>query len=415
MKIAAMANAGASHQMTMCAIGRELRRRGHGFTLLGTAFQARQLKVPDIPFELLGAGRKDPAQRYFDRAVRESELSFSATIEYMKSMAILWCEEAPSLLNQHGIDFVLADQDEPGASTAAELAGLPYASICSSLPLNEASDIPPGFLAWQYSSSLIAKVRNWIGYSIRNLAVRGINTAVNSYRDGNGLRPYRKPEDSFSTRVQITQLVREFDFPRETPPPALYYVGPFHREALSTVDFPFNRIDERPLIYASFGTTFGSRSAELEAIAEACATLPVQLVISLGGAELGDEHAAFPGSPIVVGYAPQRELLSRTALTITHAGLNTTLEALSLGVPLLALPIAGDQFGVAERIGYHGVGLVLGRKQRSIEQLRAALLSLLNNPRWRAAAKRLQTFITGTGGAVQAAGIVEMVAGKALG
>ena len=245
MRIAAIANAGASHQMTMCAIGRELQNRGHEFLLLGTEFQAKQLKVADIPFELLGVGGKDPAQHYFRRAMQRAELPFSATLEYMKNMAVLLCDEAPAVLRRKGIEFVLADQEEPGAATAAELVHLPYASVCSSLPLNEAVDIPPGFLNWQYSPGFWAEVRNRFGYSIRNVAVRGINCVLNNYRRPAGLQPYRKPDDSFSTRAQITQIVRQFDFPRKAVPPSLHYVGPFQRRALSQVDFPFGRLNGR--------------------------------------------------------------------------------------------------------------------------------------------------------------------------
>jgi MGT family glycosyltransferase len=176
---------------------------------------------------------------------------------------------------------------------------------------------------------------------------------------------------------------------------------------LTSVEFPFERLDSRPLIYASFGTTFGSRTTELRAIAEACSALPVQLVISLGGTEPGPEHAKFPGHPLIVPYAPQRELLSRAALSITHAGLNTTLEALHAGVPLLALPIAGDQLGVAARLQYHGAGVVLGSKRRSVEELRSAISWLLNGDQWRTATKRLQQAIDNSGGAVQAAAIIE--------
>jgi zeaxanthin glucosyltransferase len=414
MRIAAIANAGASHQMTMCAIGRELQQLGHEFILLGTEFQAEQLKLlPQIPFRLVGDGRRDPARRYVERAREHAELPISATIEYMKSVAVLWCDEAPTILIEKKIQFLLADQEEPGAATAAELAGLPYASICSSLPLNDASDIPPGFLDWRYSSSLFAQVRNRCGYSIRNAVIRGINGAINTYRQHAGLRPYRRPDDSFSVLAQITQLVKEFDFPRKELPMALHYVGPFQRQALSTVDFPFDRLDGRPLIYTSFGTAFGTRLADLRAIAEACSSLPVQLVISLGGFEPGSEHNGFLGNPIVVRYAPQRALLSRASLAITHAGLNTALEALSLGVPLLALPIAGDQFGVAARIRYHGTGLTLGRKQRSVEQLKTAISSLLQEPQWSVAARRLQAAISKTGGAVEAAGIIDIVAHSA--
>jgi UDP:flavonoid glycosyltransferase YjiC (YdhE family) len=36
------------------------------------------------------------------------------------------------------------------------------------------------------------------------------------------------------------------------------------------------------------------------------------------------------------------KLLKRAALCITHAGLNTTLESLAHGVPMVAIPIAYD-------------------------------------------------------------------------
>jgi UDP-glucoronosyl and UDP-glucosyl transferase len=49
-----------------------------------------------------------------------------------------------------------------------------------------------------------------------------------------------------------------------------------------------------------------------------------------------------PANTVVVRVAPQIELLKRSALCITHAGLNTTLEALAQGVPLVAIPIGYD-------------------------------------------------------------------------
>jgi zeaxanthin glucosyltransferase len=52
----------------------------------------------------------------------------------------------------------------------------------------------------------------------------------------------------------------------------------------------------------------------------------------------------------VTDFAPQQAVLARADLCITHAGLNTVLDALVAGVPLLALPIAFDQPGVAARI-----------------------------------------------------------------
>src|SRR6266853_6737775 len=49
-------------------------------------------------------------------------------------------------------------------------------------------------------------------------------------------------------------------------------------------------------------------------------------------------------------------LLKRAALCITHAGLNTSLESLAQGVPMVAIPVTNDQPGVAARIAYTKTG-----------------------------------------------------------
>jgi UDP:flavonoid glycosyltransferase YjiC (YdhE family) len=69
-----------------------------------------------------------------------------------------------------------------------------------------------------------------------------------------------------------------------------------------------------------------------------------------------NELGPIPSNVIVVDKAPQLELLKSCVLCITHAGLNTALESLAEGVPMMAIPIGYNQFGVAIRIAYHGVG-----------------------------------------------------------
>ena len=92
-----------------------------------------------------------------------------------------------------------------------------------------------------------------------------------------------------------------------------------------------------------------------EKLAAAAAQLPVQLVMSMGGGSLQLDRLA--GDPIVVPFAPQLELLQRARLTVTHGGLNTVMESLCWGVPLVAVPIANDQPGIAARVQWHAPNL----------------------------------------------------------
>jgi zeaxanthin glucosyltransferase len=79
-------------------------------------------------------------------------------------------------------------------------------------------------------------------------------------------------------------------------------------------------------------------------------------VLSVGNNLRIEDLGPIPSNAIVVSKAPQIELLKRAALCITHAGINTALESLAQGVPMVAIPIGFDQPGVAARIAYHGAG-----------------------------------------------------------
>ena len=79
-----------------------------------------------------------------------------------------------------------------------------------------------------------------------------------------------------------------------------------------------------------------------------------------------------PDNAIIVERAPQLELLKRTSVCVTHAGLNTVLESLAQGVPQVAIPGTPDQPGVAARIAHHQTGAVT-----SLDKLTADHLSTL--------------------------------------
>jgi MGT family glycosyltransferase len=153
------------------------------------------------------------------------------------------------------------------------------------------------------------------------------------------------------------------------------------------------------------GTVQNRLRSIFETIAAACADLPVQLVLSLGNSESTETN--FAGNPLVVPYAPQLELLQHATLTITHAGLNTTLESLANGVPMVAIPITNDQPGVSARIRWTGTGEAVPLKSLTVPKLKAAIERVLTNELYRENARKLQKAIQNSGGVTLAADIVE--------
>jgi UDP:flavonoid glycosyltransferase YjiC (YdhE family) len=108
-----------------------------------------------------------------------------------------------------------------------------------------------------------------------------------------------------------------------------------------------------------------------------------------------------------VSYAPQIELLKRASLMITHAGMNTVLHCLALGVPMVAVPITNDQPGIAARAKHCGAAAVLPLSRLSAGALGALVGQVLQQPAYRLAAQRIARAIEHAGGVRRAADVVE--------
>jgi UDP:flavonoid glycosyltransferase YjiC (YdhE family) len=73
---------------------------------------------------------------------------------------------------------------------------------------------------------------------------------------------------------------------------------------------------------------------------------------------------------------------------LTHGGHGTVIKTLAAGVPLVVAPLGRDQPDNAARVVRAGVGLRVSRKA-SAADLRNALGRVLDEPRFRAAARRM--------------------------
>jgi MGT family glycosyltransferase len=283
---------------------------------------------------------------------------------------------------------------------------LPFVTICNALMLNREANVPPPFTPWKYSDSWFGRARNRLGYLISDRFTRPVSSLVNQYRRQWGLKPYSCPDDSFSRLAQISQQPPLFDFPRRELPPQFHYAGPLRGSPQEGLPFPWEKLDGRPMVYASLGTLQNSRFSVFRCFAEACQDLDVQLVITHGGGLNPGEVAALPPTPIVVSYAPQRELLSRAALTLSHAGLNTVLDSLSYGVPIIAVPITYEQPAIAERLRFTGAGESISLAGLDPTRLRRMISRVLTAGSFRMSAKAISQSIAEAGGVGTAADII---------
>jgi UDP:flavonoid glycosyltransferase YjiC (YdhE family) len=122
----------------------------------------------------------------------------------------------------------------------------------------------------------------------------------------------------------------------------------------------------------------------LAALGDLDADVAVTVGHRLDPASLG----AVAGNVRIEQYVPQRHLLDRVEVVVSHAGAGTAFAAAARGIPQLFLPLAADQWDNADALTAAGVGLTLEPDDRDRASILHAIVRLLGRSS-RAAAETL--------------------------
>src|SRR5262245_49125390 len=404
------------HDYPLTALGRRLHSRGHEVIYFQVADLEPPIRAAGLGFRQIGRDDFPPGSiraRDEELGRLKGRAALRCGLRGIERKAVMLFRDAPAAIRDEGVNSLIVDLIETAGGTVAEYLGLPFVSVAAALPVKLDTSVIPCTLPWSYSVGVGARLRNWAGNAAFEWIFAGVRGTINRQRRAWGLPAVQGLNCTFSGLAQVAQLPAALELPGRRLPPGFHHTGPWTDAAgREPVDFPWERLDpSRRLVYASMGTLQNGILRIFRVIAEACAGLDLQLVISLGGGQdpalLGD----LPGEPVVVGYAPQLELIRRSALTISHGGLNTALESVAEGVPMVVLPVAYDQPGVGARVEWSGAGRSIPVGRLTVDRLRDAVRLVLGNPTYRERAGRLQSSIEAADGLNRAADVIEAAFG----
>jgi MGT family glycosyltransferase len=347
----------------MAALARKMLTRGHTVVFIG---------IPDIGDTIRSAGltfapyceKEFPVgslDKYLAPISRLHGLAAvqSTNLHLTPGLAKAAFEHLPQLIKKIGVEALVIDTLHRFLELIPMSLNIPCVHIWNTLHIDGTGTTPACIYDWPHEDTPGARTRNLEGLKkLGGMASPSLDIAK-AYAEKAGLQiDWTNPATAIPRLAVITQTPKEFDFQGIPWPPQFRYAGPFHEsEGHASIPFPWEKLNDKPLIYASLGTLVNGLDHVYKIILEAVEKLPeAQVVLSIGTNIDPDNLEPIPRDTIVVRRAPQIELLKRAALCITHAGLNTTLESLARGVPMVAIPIAFDQPGTSARIAHHGVG-----------------------------------------------------------
>jgi len=212
--------------------------------------------------------------------------------------------------------------------------------------------------------------------------------------------------------VQFT--VRSFEYSRSDEPSTVSFVGPLCATG-SRASLPewWSDLDgTRPVIHVTQGTVANTDYDQVIAPAlRALADDDVLVVITTGGRSVST-LAPLPPNARAATYLPYDELLPRTSVFVTNGGYGGVQHALRYGVPIVATGGKEDKPEVGARIAWSGVGRRIRSERPTPRALRRDILAVLNQPRYRQAARRVAADMAAAPGFAGLADIVDRLVGS---
>jgi zeaxanthin glucosyltransferase len=413
MRIAFLGVRVPGHLNPMTTLARRLKARGHDvvfISVLDTEPYVRAAQLPFMPY----CEKEFPLGSVRQKTDQLGKLQGQAALEFAIGDIANGLEAAfrnlPQTLQQARVDGLVLDQVDSGLGLVPMHLGIPYVHVSNALHLDYSGNTPLATFDWPHETTPAASIRNQDGVRGIMQASEPLISVGRAYAKHVGLDiDTSDPMATMSKLAWLTQTPKEFDFESFHWPPQFHYTGPFHdgRGRIES-DFPWDRLTGEPIIYASMGTLQNGLESAFSTIAEAVGRRPgMQLVLSIGPTLDPKQVQSLPANSIVVSSAPQVELLRRSALCITHAGLNTTLESLAQGVPMVAIPVSMDQPGVAARIAYTKTGAYVPLQEMTAPRLSVVIKEVLSNPEYRQNANKMKQAIVQTNGLEKAVDLLE--------
>lgn len=371
----------AGHINAPLAVSEALAAAGHEVAWCGPESYLRPLVGPEATVYPTGSRFYPEQDGHGPAALRQ------VWDTYLVPMAQFTLAAVDRAVAGFGPDVLVADQHAFAGALVAQRHGLRWATLApSGLELTRRPGDAP-------------EVDALVGPHLARL------------REKAGLPPGDDADTLFSPYLVIAMTTAALTGTAALPD-ACVLVGPALGRGPAYQGFPWDWLDPgRKHVMITVGTLADGVAGEFFATAvRALADLGDRLQVLLVAP--ADAVPDPPGHFLVAARVPTLRLMPHLHAVVSHGGMGTVGEALANGVPLVIAPIRYDQPTVADQVSAAGAGVRVPFVGLTAEELRAAVTAVLDDPAYRAGARRVGDSFAAAGGAAAAAAHLEQLALK---
>uniref|UniRef100_A0AAY4DTM7 UDP-glucuronosyltransferase n=1 Tax=Denticeps clupeoides TaxID=299321 RepID=A0AAY4DTM7_9TELE len=405
-----------SHWHNMRVIVEELVERNHSVTVLvstasttvkyakeeGFRFQFISVPIEESDFRAMWDKLIDVWMQYPNSSILETVSRGWTLMDSLSTYPSVFCksmlnETNLGTLRQSKFDVVLFDPFTPCGDLLADMLDVPFIvvmklffgysleRICGQMP-STPSYTPTQPVHFTDRMNFQERVQNFLQYIFHTLmffAVMHVQMQ-NIYTDIKG-EPPLMCEPFGKADIWLMRSYWDWDYPRPFPP-NFVFIGGHHCKPPKPLPKDMEQFVQSSgddgIVVFSLGTIIKNITLEKRnTIASALGQIPQKVLWGF----IGEKPEYLAPNTKIYDWIPQNDLLGhpKTKAFISHGGSNGIYEAIFHGVPIVGIPLFGDQFENILFMKNKGAAVMLDFFEMDTKDMVEALRSVINDPSYK--------------------------------
>ncbi|XP_071806439.1 UDP-glucuronosyltransferase 2B20-like [Asterias amurensis] len=247
--------------------------------------------------------------------------------------------------------------------------------------------------------TFLQRLKSCFLYGVHMLARRQMLMKYRTIQEAYDLSPEKSMVDMMAeAQIWVFTVSFELDLARPLTPNVIFTASPLlgipseHKISEDLQEFLDGANEEGVVLFSLGGHVNEMESAQAQMFANALARLPQRVLWQFSG---NISRIRIGNNIKTVKWMPQQEVMDHpnTKMFLSHGGLNGVHEAAWYGLPVVGIPLFGDQFDNMERAEAKGMAIKLDILTLNEDVLVEAITRVIKEPRFRERAQHISRML----------------------